>query len=137
VAAHVTRATAADIDLGAELAPAEVEGVEWLLSEALDNLIDNALTYTPSSGSVTVRTGMTTSGAFLEVVDSGRGIAPEERLLVLSRFYRGVNAEGAGSGLGLAIVADIARQHAATLSVSAGPMDLGTQIRLQFPRTRH
>ncbi len=130
----MSRANSAGIDLGAELSPANVEGIEWLLSEALDNLIDNALTYTPRGGSVTVRTATSAEGPALEVVDSGRGIAPHERTLVLTRFYRGADAEGAGSGLGLAIVADIARRHEAALSIAEGPDGRGTRIVLQFPR---
>jgi two-component system, OmpR family, sensor histidine kinase TctE len=129
---HLSRAVAAGIDLGAELAPARVYAVAWLLVEALNNLLDNAITHTPPEGTVTVRCGREHDFAYLEVVDTGVGIAPDERARVTSRFYRGRSARGYGSGLGLAIVADVARLHGAELSIEAGPGGTGTCVRLQF-----
>jgi two-component system sensor histidine kinase TctE len=89
VADHVSRAVAADIDLGAELEPAMIQGVAWLLAEAVNNLVDNAITYTPAGGSITVRSGTRGNTVFLEVIDTGVGIPPEERGRVAERFYRG------------------------------------------------
>lgn len=132
VGAHVSRALEGGIDLGVELQPALVHGIRWLLSEALDNLLGNSITYTPPGGLVTVRTGVIADLPFLDVTDSGQGIAPEEREKVLSRFYRGSNSRGEGSGLGLAIVADVARQHGASLQVEEGPGGRGVRIRLYF-----
>ncbi len=137
VADGVNRASAAGVDLGADLQPAVVSGVAWLLSEALGNLIENAITYTPAGGAVTVRTGSEGGHAFLEVVDAGTGIAAAERDAVLRRFYRGVNSRGIGSGLGLAIVADVARQHRATLTIRAVPQGPGTCVRLDFLAESH
>ena len=128
----VSRAVAAGIDLGAELGPAQVEGVAWLLGEALSNLIDNAITYTPAGGSVTVRCGRLGDAMFVEVSDTGSGIPPEERGRVSSRFFRGIQARGTGSGLGLAIVADVARLHGALFTINAGAEERGTCVRLQF-----
>ena len=105
-----------------------------MLTEALNNLIDNALIYTPSGGIVTVRTGALHGGVFLEVVDSGVGIPEAERGNVLARFYRGEQSRGVGSGLGLAIVADVAQRHAAVLTIGPGDNDQGTCVRLAFPR---
>jgi two-component system, OmpR family, sensor histidine kinase TctE len=129
---HVDRAVASSIDLGAELQPAFVSGVAWLLAEALNNLVDNAMTYTPPGGSVTVRCGTLGEVAFAEVTDSGIGIPAEERDRVKGRFFRGQLSRGAGSGLGLAIVADVARLHHAALTISAGPDDRGTRVRVEF-----
>ncbi len=134
VSGQVQRAAAAGIDLGAELHSAQVVGVSWLLTEALGNLIDNALIYTPAGGMVTVRTGMQDDHAFVEVVDSGVGIPPAEREKVLSRFYRGSLSRGSGSGLGLSIVAEVARQHDAALGIGAGEQGRGTRVRIDFPR---
>jgi len=133
VSEHVERAGLAGIDLGAELAPASVNGVSWLLVEALNNLIDNAIVYTPTDGNVTVRTGTREDGAFLEVVDSGAGIPASERGRVLGRFYRGEQSRGVGSGLGLAIVADVAQRHSAVLTIEPGDDDRGTRVRIEFP----
>jgi two-component system sensor histidine kinase TctE len=133
IAEDLSRSSAAGIDLGAELEPATVQGIEWLLGEAVRNLLDNALTYTPAGGLITVRTGHDGREPFLEILDSGSGICPSERALVPERFYRGQQSRGSGSGLGLAIVADVARRHEARLQIDDGPGGLGTRIRLQFP----
>ena len=124
------------IDLGATLQPANVQGVAWLLTEALNNLVDNALAYTPAGGTVTVRTGALHDGVFLEVMDSGIGIPEAERGEVVARFFRGERSRGVGSGLGLAIVADVARRHAAVLDIGPGDNDMGTCVRLVFPQAR-
>jgi two-component system sensor histidine kinase TctE len=132
VADHVSLAVAADVDLGAELEPAVVHGIAWLLAEAVNNLVDNAITYTPAGGSITVRCGTRNEHVFVEVVDTGVGIPVEERARVTDRFYRGNWSRGSGSGLGLAIVADVAQLHGATLSITAGAADRGTCVRLEF-----
>jgi two-component system, OmpR family, sensor histidine kinase TctE len=137
VSDHVARAGEAGIDLGAELTAARVDGVDWLLAEALGNLLDNAITYTPAGGAVTVRCGTGPEGVYLEVVDSGIGIPESERRHVLTRFYRGTGSRGIGSGLGLAIVADVAQRHGAVLTLSPGDADRGTRVRLEFPPARY
>lgn len=133
VADHVSRAVILDVDLGAELEPAEVYGIAWLLAEAANNLVDNAITYTPAGGSITVRCGTHGDRVFLEFVDTGAGIPADERERVTERFFRGSRSHGSGSGLGLAIVADVAQLHSATLSITAGADNRGTCVRLEFP----
>lgn len=132
LSAAAGKSATAGVELAADLGTAPVKGVEWLLIEAITNLIDNAITYTPAGGSVTVRTGSDGGCSFIEIVDTGTGIPPAERPRVVSRFYRGSTARGTGSGLGLAIVADVAARHDATLTISDGDAGLGTRIRLSF-----
>jgi two-component system, OmpR family, sensor histidine kinase TctE len=132
VADRVSHALSADVDLGAELRPAEVYGIAWLITEAAGNLVDNAITYTPAGGSITVRCGKRPDCVFFEVVDTGVGIPPDERARVTDRFFRGALSRGSGSGLGLAIVADVAQLHGATLSITEGPDERGTCVRLEF-----
>ncbi len=103
--------SAAGIDIGADTEPGTIQGVRWLLLEALSNLVNNAIAHTPAGGTITVRCG----ADFLEVSDSGIGIPVDEREQVLGRFFRGSNARGAGSGLGLAIVAEVAQLHGASV----------------------
>src|SRR5262245_20918510 len=136
VPAHVSRAVSAGIALGAELQPARICCVQWLLAEVVNHLVDNAITHTPAGGSVTVRCGVSGQIAFLEVEDTGPGIPRDERARVTSRFFRGRHARGYGSGLGLAIVADVARLHDAHLSIGAGAGagERGTRVRLEFRR---
>jgi len=118
-------ALARQIDLGFEQAnePVLLQGNPTLLRELLNNLIDNALRYTQSGGSVTVR--LRTDGAralaILEVEDNGPGIAPGERTHVFERFYRILGSQVEGSGLGLAIVREIAQKHGADVDVFNNP----------------
>jgi signal transduction histidine kinase len=82
------------------------------LFEALSNLIDNALKFTPPGGEVRLTMALTPDGPRIEVSDTGPGIPEAEREMVLQRFYRGAEtAATPGSGLGLSIVAAVARLH--------------------------
>jgi two-component system, OmpR family, sensor histidine kinase TctE len=130
---RLASADATGIDLGAELAPATVDGMAWMLEEALGNLADNAIAATPNGGSVTLRCGMAERRAWLEVGDTGVGIPVAERDHVLERFYRASNARAAGSGLGLAIVREVARLHRAALTIEDAAKGQGTRVRMTFP----
>jgi two-component system sensor histidine kinase TctE len=132
VADRLAAADLAGVDLGGDIQPATIRGVGWLVSEALGNLTNNALAYTPAGGLVTVRCGVHDGAPFVEVVDSGTGIPPEDRPRVLERFFRGNNARGPGSGLGLAIVKEVAQLHGATLTIDAGADGKGTSVRMTF-----
>ncbi|HXQ30364.1 MAG TPA: sensor histidine kinase N-terminal domain-containing protein [Steroidobacteraceae bacterium] len=133
VTAQLDRALAKSIDLGADAEPATATGIDWLLREMLNNLTDNALNYTPSGGTVTLRCGTIAGAAFLEVEDNGPGIEATERPLITERFRRAAGAAGVGTGLGLAIVSDIARVHGARLSIDTGAGGRGTLARIEFP----
>jgi len=113
------------IDLGFEQPghPIMISGNPIMLRELLSNLLDNALHYTPPQGSVTVRARADEERglAFLEVEDTGPGIAAAEREHVFERFYRVLGSHTAGSGLGLAIVREIAQQHQARVELSNNP----------------
>jgi two-component system sensor histidine kinase TctE len=136
----VSASFAARIDLGYEAPaePVEIVGNPTMLRELLSNLIDNALRYTPSGGSVTVRVRSDETRGILEVEDTGPGIAPAERSRVFERFYRILGNKAEGSGLGLAIVREIAQQHDADVEIYANPRALqpklpGALFRLSFP----
>ena len=129
------RAIARDIDLGAECAPAQVRGVHWLLHELLINLLDNAIRHTPGGGRITLRCGLSDHMPYLEVEDSGPGIAPAERERVRERFYRAAGSDGQSSGLGLAIVEEIARSHHARFEILDALEGSGARMRVVFPAT--
>jgi len=88
-----------------------------LLFEALSNLVDNAIKFTPANGKVRIRASAHASGTRIDVLDSGPGIPSTEREAVLRRYYRSRTAEDdrggdpAGHGLGLSVVAAIAKLH--------------------------
>ena len=127
----VSRAIAREIDLGFELADASIVGDPVLLAESLNNLIDNALRYTPPGGSATVRCGTRLREAFLTVEDSGSGIPEWAHQRVFERFFRIQGTPGEGAGLGLAIVREVADQHAARI-VMESTAGSGTRIVLVF-----
>jgi len=136
----VMRALENYIDIGYE--PAEgttdIEGNSFLLREAINNLIDNALRYTPTGGQVTCRVVRRRSEGgepevVLEVEDSGIGITEEQSELVFERFYRVDDSGTEGSGLGLPIVREIAELHHAIASLRPNPKGSGSIARMVFP----
>ncbi len=129
-----------DIDFGFETddVPAPIVGHPVLLRELFANLIDNALRYTPSGGTVTARVRSDREHVVFEVEDDGPGIPEAERELVFERFYRVLGTQADGSGLGLAIVREIAREHDARVTLvdaSPGRTPPGTRAIVEFPRT--
>ena len=130
----VERALAQSIDLGfEEHGPVWISGNDFLLRELLNNLIDNALRYTPAGGSVTGRVVRNGDFAVLEIEDTGVGISLEDAGLVFERFYRVDNAGTEGSGLGLAIVREIATQHGAYAALRPNRNQRGAVARVVFP----
>jgi two-component system sensor histidine kinase TctE len=105
---------------GARPGAIAVRGNSVLLRELIRNLVDNALHYTPSGGTVTVRVIEDPFGqvVVLQVEDSGPGIAPAEREQVFHPFYRALGTNVDGSGLGLAIVREIADRHGAEITLT-------------------
>lgn len=110
-----------------------IRGHGELISQAVANILDNALKYTPAGGIIAVRArALDSGGAELSITDSGPGIPAADRQRVLKRFERlDVARSTPGSGLGLSLVAAVARLHDARLSLSdAGP---GLTVTLTFP----
>ena len=135
VGAHAEIAAAKDVDLGAErLEPLAVDGDAAGLATLLENLVDNAVRYTPSGGHVDVSVESRGGAPALVVRDDGPGIPPSERTQVFQRFARGSHAEAPGSGLGLAIVRRIAERHGATVSLADGPGGRGLEVVVRFGR---
>ncbi len=131
----VPEALRKNIDLGFEGSSqvVPVRGNPPGLQEMIGNLLDNAIRYTPSGGTVTLRTGYEEGGAVLHVEDNGTGIPEEHRERVFERFYRILGSGQPGSGLGLAIVREVINLHGAEISLSAGANGHGTLIAVRFP----
>ncbi len=130
----VDEAAKKNIDIGFDLQATEVAGDAFLLRDLIDNLVDNAIRYSPEGGAVTVSCYQSDTGGVLKVEDSGTGIPPSEKDKVFSRFYR-LDKSQPGSGLGLAIVRDIAIDHGAVIDVQPGPTGVGTVFLVRFPTT--
>jgi two-component system sensor histidine kinase TctE len=130
-----SRALEKDIDLAFEGAERRlvIEGVPLLLREMLNNLIDNAIKYTPCGGHVTVRVGGD-DYVTIEVEDDGAGIPEADRDRVFERFYRVLGTDADGSGLGLPIVQEIAALHSAAVELGVGANGRGTRVTVVFPR---
>jgi len=110
----------------------ELDGDETRIRRAVENLLDNAIKFTPTGGLVRLHLARDAGGVMLAVVDSGSGIAPEDLPHVFERFHRGSNASGIpGSGLGLAIVKAIMDLHHGKVTVES--TDHGTRVELHFP----
>lgn len=129
------RAIKAGVDLGYEGADhLTVAGQALLLREALNNLIDNALTYAGSGSEVTLRVQARDSQVLLEVADTGPGLSADNLPHVFERFWRASNLPE-GCGLGLAIVAEIAQRHGGEARVlAAQPRGLRVQLWMPAPR---
>jgi two-component system sensor histidine kinase TctE len=140
------RAMEKRIDLGYDgagpgAAGVRLQGNPTLLNEMVRNLLDNAINYTPSSadhpGVITARVLADPFGRvlMLHVEDSGPGIPESERELVFQPFYRALGTGVDGSGLGLPIVLEIARQHAAEITLEdarPGHTPPGTRVTVRF-----
>jgi signal transduction histidine kinase len=96
-----------------------LEGDRHLMFQALANLVDNAVKYTPAGGTVGVTVALVPAGIEVAVADSGPGIPAASRERVLDRFVRlDATRTTPGNGLGLSLVKAVARLHGATLSLS-------------------
>ncbi|HML54277.1 MAG TPA: ATP-binding protein [Solidesulfovibrio magneticus] len=126
----------AGLTLEVDLAPQmTVPGNRHLLSQALANLLDNAVKYTPDGGRVTLSLTAGPAGPELTVADTGPGIPPEHREFVLERFTRLESSRNTpGSGLGLSLVAAAAGLHQAELRL--GDNSPGLRVTLAFPAGR-
>lgn len=104
---------------------ATVRGVPDLIREALSNLVDNALKFTPAGGHIKVELAMAESASSLrlEVSDSGPGLTGSQRAAIFRPFHRSSETGREGTGLGLAIVADVCQAHNGRCGVEAS--DLG------------
>lgn len=113
---------------------AAIEGNRSLIAQALANLVDNAIKYTPPGGQVSIRVGADEAGAELTVSDSGPGIPAADRPRVVERFVRlEASRNSPGTGLGLSLVAAVAHFHHAEL-VLEDNVPSGLKVTLRFSR---
>jgi signal transduction histidine kinase len=128
------------IDLGAAGdAGVAVDGDADQLIVLLNNLVENALRYSPRGGIVDVDATRLEGRPVLRVMDRGPGIPESERERVFARFYRGEDApkkarDPGGSGLGLAIVRAIAERHGAAITLRTPQSGQGLEVWVVFPQ---
>ncbi|HET7370924.1 MAG TPA: HAMP domain-containing sensor histidine kinase, partial [Gammaproteobacteria bacterium] len=118
-----------NIGFACEIAPVTVRGNGRLLAQAVGNLLDNALKYTPAGGCVSLTLAREARWAKLTIGDSGPGIPPAERQRVFDRFVRLDDSRSQpGNGLGLSLVRAIAQLHGGRVELSDNAP--GLQVRL-------
>jgi len=117
--------------------PHAVQADGALLHQAVYNLVENAIKYTPEGGQVTVSAHSEAGQLVFEISDSGIGIMQEDMPRLFEKFYRGSQREARaqhGTGLGLAIVRSIAERHGGKVWVESEP-GKGSTFHLQIPLT--
>ncbi|HEX7219259.1 MAG TPA: HAMP domain-containing sensor histidine kinase [Burkholderiales bacterium] len=134
--AHELAAQAKGLKLLVDAESATVEADPEKLRSIVDNLISNAVKFTPAGGSVTVSAKAVAGEAIIDVHDTGPGVPAEERDSIFNLFFRGRTAGSAvrvkGSGLGLAIARELVEAHGGQIAVVGG--DAGGHFRVTLPR---
>jgi signal transduction histidine kinase len=108
-----------------------IRGNATAIADAVRNLIENAIAYSPEGSKITV--SISDNGT-VAIADRGSGILPEDRRAVFERFWRGKNVKTPGAGLGLAIVQEIMSAHGGQVSIDDNPGG-GTVFTLSFQTT--
>ena len=116
-----------------DLQEAPIFGLRLLIGELIDNLVDNAIKYSPESSPIRVVTYSSNDSSILEISDQGKGIAPNYKDRVFERFMR-VDQTQEGSGLGLSIVHEITTLHNGRVEIVDGKNGVGTIVRCSFPK---
>ncbi|MDD9909126.1 MAG: HAMP domain-containing sensor histidine kinase [Ahrensia sp.] len=135
------RAAQKNINLVIQVQPdlPQIWADEKAMRQVILNLLSNALKFTPSGGTVTLKCGWTAGGGqYLSVEDNGPGIAEEEIPIVLSQFGQGsiaIKSAEQGTGLGLPIVQALVQMHDGTFDLTSKLRE-GTKVLITFPRTR-
>jgi signal transduction histidine kinase len=140
-AAYKHRAEQKNITLGLQVAPKLPEIVvdPGRMMQVLNNLVDNALRYTPAGGRVLLSATSTGEELEMRVQDSGPGVAADDLERIFDRFYRSDPSrqrDEGGSGLGLAIARAIVEKHAGRIWAESKPGE-GTAIVIQQPLPVH
>jgi signal transduction histidine kinase len=124
-----------DLEIETEPEPVTTQADAERLGQVLDNLVSNAIKYTPEGGGVSIRMSHTGDAATIAVTDTGIGIPLAEQAQMFGRFFRTSNARTSGiegSGLGLAIAQGIAEAHGGTIGFDSLE-GIGTTFRLTVP----
>ncbi|MCS7024941.1 MAG: heavy metal sensor histidine kinase [Bryobacteraceae bacterium] len=117
---------------------AQVSGPCWVdadrvqMERLISNLLSNAVKYTPSGGAIEVKLWGANGSVFLEVADTGVGIAPDHLPHIFDRFYRVPGSKKHGLGLGLSFVAWIVQVHGGKITVDS-QLGQGTRFTVQLP----
>jgi two-component system sensor histidine kinase GlrK len=139
---HELAAQAKGLRLVIDADPATVEADPEKLRSIVDNLISNAVKFTPAGGTISVCAREVAGEAIIEVLDTGPGVPAEERESIFNLFFRGQRGDSTtsdgrtvrvkGSGLGLAIARELVEAHGGHIAVVGG--GAGGHFRVTLPR---
>lgn len=136
----IPQAKAKNIRLQLDLAP-DIQSVQLNtdhFDRACNNLVQNAINYTPAGGQVIIRSMIQRDALVIECIDTGIGISPQDLPQVFTAFFRADHArstETGGMGLGLAITRQIVEQHGGNITVES-VVGQGSTFRIQLPSTQ-
>ncbi|WP_199914207.1 sensor histidine kinase, partial [Xanthomonas fragariae] len=134
------QADARQINLQAEVSPCLLRCDVDAIGILIRNLVDNAIRYGRTHGTVEVSCGYCLRAdvlhPFVQVSDDGPGVPESAQASIFERFYRVPGSEVQGSGIGLSLVAGIARMHAATIEICEGNDGRGLCVRVVFAGDR-
>jgi len=132
------KATSKEINIVTDLAP-DIPDVALdinSINQAIGNVIENAIHYTPTQGTVTIRTEQEAEHVMIQIIDTGIGIAEDELPHIFDRFYRAdksrTSDDAASTGLGLSITKKVFELHHGTVTVES-QVEHGTTVTLTLP----
>ena len=134
---HELTARRRGIEIRTDLEPAEIEADRELMATVIDNLLSNALRYSPENQPIDLLLRGDDQGVTLEVQDRGQGIPEHEQSLIFEPFRQGeTRGSGSvkGSGLGLSLVRECLNAHDGTIQALARPDGPGANMRVWLPR---
>ncbi|ADJ29153.1 sensor histidine kinase [Nitrosococcus watsonii] len=132
---HIPSSLSKQVELIAALNPVEIFGDREHLKIIIDNLLSNALKYSPSGSSVEIKLTQEEDEVCLEVHDSGSGVAPEDSVRIFDSFYQGKTQPSGpvkGTGLGLSIVKEIVLAHGGNIELVKESRE-GAHFRVTLP----
>jgi two-component system sensor histidine kinase GlrK len=133
---HQLTAGAKQLDVHTELADFSLKADRDRLRMTLDNLVSNAVKFSPPQGSIHIRTALAENQVIIEVADTGPGIPVAERQKIFEPFYQGKAPQLGhvlGTGIGLSVVWECVRAHGGTIEIIDGEYP-GAHFRIRLPR---
>lgn len=119
---HRAQARHQELKLAPDIQPVDAHADDLALDQILDNLVDNAIKYTPEGGTITLRSSLKNGHARIEVEDNGYGIAEKDLPRIFERFFRADRArdrQDPGTGLGLSIVKHLVQAQGGQIDVTS------------------
>ncbi|MFQ5598098.1 MAG: ATP-binding protein [Nitrospiria bacterium] len=135
IAEHQLAIMARGIRFDLDLADQTISGDEDKLTVVVDNLVSNAVKFSPVSGNIKVSLNQEGENAVLDVIDSGPGIDPEDKPRVFDPFYQGKQSPGGdleGTGIGLSLAKEYVMAHHGQIEIVDGKSN-GTHLRVKLP----